>query len=524
MNRFTLFGSRTLVILICVVTFLLQLISFATTWSGSKIYLDGVFPHASLLFAIAIQAIAYFFSNSLRDNLNPLKTAALCTALCCSTYYSYIGIYNSVNSPTVYLQENYHSIGQKLEGIFYREREGILLEAQTSVNEAASCIASYYASLAQKEENAENCLAALSDSKTSYTSNLRPPKQSSYENYEDYAAAYQAYIREASKGISTEEQAYREQTLAAFGYASMEELSLAEADTRASMTALETALGATVTQALADLSRELYQAITDTTLGQPLTTEDTASLNRLFQAASLCGYDPGRLSDITASLHLCAEGSSSVLLADYETLVAGLPEGRVTAANTMDLKSAMDSEILNALLCINSLLPETKQLSLSDPQFQITDLYLIPVEAFCASDTRMTAFLSLGVAALIDGLSVLFALSLRDRKPVFKKRTLLFNRMEDYAPLIYSALPKQGLEGFLVQFRPSPRTEKDGFMLMAPMTALDSYHTLAALLCQINLARIVPSGFWENQEELLLLRARFVFWAGSMIAEKRGLT
>ena len=98
-RRLSLFGDSALVVLISIVTLLLQSISFATTWNGSKIYLEGVFPYASLLFAVAIQATAYFFSNSLRSRLSFLKMAALCAALCCSTYYSYIGIYNSVNSP-----------------------------------------------------------------------------------------------------------------------------------------------------------------------------------------------------------------------------------------------------------------------------------------------------------------------------------------------------------------------------------------------------------------------------------------
>ena len=121
MNRskeITIFSENALTILVSVVTLLLQIISFATTWSGSRIYLEGVFPYASLLFAVAIQATAYFFSNSLREKVTVLKVTAMLVAMCCSTYYSYIAIYNSVNSPVRFLQESYVQIEEELTGSY----------------------------------------------------------------------------------------------------------------------------------------------------------------------------------------------------------------------------------------------------------------------------------------------------------------------------------------------------------------------------------------------------------------------
>lgn len=146
-----LFSEKALVALISLVTLLLQLISFATTWQGSQIYLEGVFPYASLYFAVAVQSVSYFFSNSLRNRIRPLKIIALCMALCCSTYYSYIGIYNSVNSPTSYLQEHYVQIAQRLTQSYQSELEENLAEARTAIGNATSLVTEKYTVLSSRQ-------------------------------------------------------------------------------------------------------------------------------------------------------------------------------------------------------------------------------------------------------------------------------------------------------------------------------------------------------------------------------------
>ena len=261
-------------------------------------------------------------------------------------------------------------------------------------------------------------------------------------------------------------------------------------------------------------------------MGKSLSSTDLSQLNRLFQAAKLCGYNYGSLSQLTSSLNLCAQVSSTSVLKSYAELVSTLPEGMVTDANTMSLKVAMDSEIMTALIRLNSLLPKDKQISYTGEEYLITDLYLIPIISLRNTDTRMTAFFCLAVAALIDALSLLFAVSLRKRKPLWKRRTLLFNHLEEYEPLIYASLPSmntpaQALADFLSHFKTSPQTEADGYMLRTDMQNLTGYHSLAALLCQVNLAKIVPAGFFDNEEETLLLKARFIFWANSMIYEEK---
>ncbi len=525
-KHISLFSEKPLVGLVSLVTLLLQLISFATTWNGSKIYLEGVFPYAALFFAIAIQAFVYFFSNSLRGRLGVLRIIALCAALCCSTYYSYIGIYNSVNTPAAYLQERYESIRQELSQAFWEELEGNLSSSREVINEAASLITAEYTSLMEKQQTIDACYNALEEVETSLTDDMRPPNRYNYESYEDYAAAYQAYINSAALGSNTENEAARSNLLSSYGFTTMEQLNTAKQNTTAEIMALKAALNMSaasstdVLTTISTLSAQLNTAINASAMGEAFSAGDTTSLNRLLQAGILCGMEDGQQASVINTINRCAEVSSSDFMKDFVSLVECLPQKAITSANTMELKSLMDSEILSAILKLNSLLSEPEQLSPYDSAWEITDLYLIPIKALQNEDTKLTAFFSLAVAALIDMLSVLFAISLRPRKPLWKKRTLAFSQIEDYEPFIRASLPQQdplALQGFLAFFQPSPSTEGDGYMLMAPLNTLNAYSTLTALLCQVNLAKVLPPEFSESNQEHLLLRARFVFWANSVI-------
>ncbi|MCH5343298.1 MAG: hypothetical protein J1E64_04600 [Acetatifactor sp.] len=540
--QLALFSESSLVILASVVTLLLQLISFVNTWNGSQVYLEGIFPFASLLFAVAIQSTAYFFSNSLRDSIRPLKVAALTAAMCCSTYYAYVGIYNSVNSPVTYLQENYLRITHDLTDVYEESLQGNLSASRQAVSGAVSRITARYASLMGQQENINACYETLAGLENSYSSGMGVPRQSSYENYEDYVEAYQAYVAGMSAGNTAESRSARQSVLSSYGFSSMEALNQARSENTAALSALESALGianlgeAPTTQAfmaaLSSLSGELTDAIEEASQGRAFTSADTTALNRLFQAARQCGYEDDQLSQILHAIDRCAETSSSPLMAEYDVLVSYLPESRVTSANTMDLKSSMDSEILSALIKINALLPEEEQISFSDTRFLITDLHLIPIRSIQDPTTRTTALFCFGVAALIDLLSVLFAVSLRGQKPLWNRRRLSDQNLEDYLPQIYAALPTAGspagsgdswahaLTDFLSRFLPSPKTEKDGYMMQAEMSRLQGYYPLTALLCQINLAKLIPAGFLDNDTEILLLKARFVFWANEMIYER----
>lgn len=525
-----------MVVLVSVVTFFLQAISFATTWSGSKVYLEGVFPFAPLLFALAIQATAYFISNSLRTRITLLRVIAMVVALCCSTYYSYIGIYNSVHSPTSVLQENYMRISDELTRIYNTTVEGSLSEVRLKLGEAYATVQAEYSALLDARGNVESCLEELDNLDADYTKGLRAPKQSAYETYEEYAAAYQAYIAAKSAGSKTEKESVRADILSSYGFENMSALNQTKKQVSADISALFAALGASK-ETEADLAisidtlyREISSLIDEVAIGNPIDEKGLSNLTCMLQAAMLYGDADYDVAAISNALGLCSESANVKAIADYQTLVEALPGKMVTTENLMMLKSNMDSQIVSAIIQLNSVLPSKEQLKLSDSRFQIMDLYLIPVRALTSEDTKMTAFFCLAVAALIDALSVLFAVSIRKKKPVWKKHYLVRTNPEEYMPQICAALSiwngecdstATALAAFLSWFYPSPETEHDGYMMQADMQNLDGFYPLIALLCQINLAKVVPAEFCGNDNEMVLLRAKFVFWANQLIYQEK---
>lgn len=528
-DTFSLFSDKVLLILISVVTLLLQLISFATTWDGAKVYLENIFPYAALCFAIAIQATSYFFGNSLRQKVGPLKLLALLATICCSIYFSYIGIYNSVNSPVTYLQENYMRISGDLQQLYQAELTTAQTDARLTVQDASSSILAHYTSLLTEQENILACQTALEESAPEHSTGLRAPKQSAYANYEDYATAYQAYINSLSQSKNTETDALRISLLNSHGFASMEELNTSLQNNTASLGTLQNTLGVTEESSLQELvssiTIELLSAIRDTSQGSLLSSKECADFDLLLQAAALSGYHTSHTS-LTSTLNQCAQLNSHTHLMDYDGLVKALPNGVVSNANVMHLKASMDSEIMRVILELNSILPQNRKLNASDSRYQIADLYFIPIIALQQEDTHLTARFFLLFAGLIDILSLLFAVSLRARKPIWKRRTLLFNHLEEYEPLIYAALPTkdgslQPLADFLAHFVPSPHTEAEGYMLCGNPDNLQPYNALIALLCQTNLAKLLPAGFDDNASNTLLLKARFVFWANTKIYEEQ---
>ncbi len=528
-DTFSLFSDKVLLILISVVTLLLQLISFATTWDGAKVYLENIFPYAALCFAIAIQATSYFFGNSLRQKVSPLKLLALLATICCSIYFSYIGVYNSVNSPVTYLQENYMRISGDLQQLYQAELDTAQRNARVAVQDASSSILAHYTSLLTEQENILVCQAALGESAPEYSTGLRAPKQNSYANYEDYAAAYQAYINSLSQSKNTETDALRISILNSHGFTSMEDLNTCLQNNTAALSTLQNTLGITeetsVQEMVSSITIQLLSAIQDTAQGNTLSAKECADFELLLQTAELCGYHTSHPS-LTNALNQCTRLNAHTQLKEYSALVMALPDGTVNNANIMELKASMDAEIMGTILELNSILPEYRRLSISDSRYQITDLYFVPILALQQEDTLLTARFSLLFAGLIDILSLLFAISLRAKKPLWKRHTLLFNQLEEYEPLIYASLPTkdgslQPLADFLTHFVPSPRTESEGYMLCGNPEPLQQYNALIALLCQTNLAKMLPAGFEDNEKSTLLLKARFVFWANTKIYEEQ---
>ena len=102
-----LFRDGTLMVVAAAVSLLLQIISFFTTFDGAKAYFEATFALAPLFFALAVQAVVYFLENGIRRRVTPAKITALTLAIFCSSYFSFVGIYNNINPPERYLEQTY---------------------------------------------------------------------------------------------------------------------------------------------------------------------------------------------------------------------------------------------------------------------------------------------------------------------------------------------------------------------------------------------------------------------------------
>ena len=140
----------------------------------------------------------------------------------------------------------------------------------------------------------------------------------------------------------------------------------------------------------------------------------------------------------------------------------------------------------------------------------------------------MTSLFCLAMAGLVDGLSILFALSLTGKKPLWNRHRLPTAPMDErYIMQIYASLPPDdtypnGFRRFLQCFTLSPETEAQGYMLRASTEELSHFSLLSALLCQINLAKILTDP--DTDKEYLLLKARFVFWVNDLIYQELSAT
>lgn len=171
----SVFGTHSLLTMVAVVTLFLQLISFITTWNGARIYLGGVFFLAPLLFALAIQCTVYFLSNSLRDKIAPMRVVVLLIATACSTYYSYIGVYNTVNPPQHYLETRYEEISRDLTGRYDQIQAGLASDVRNRMDALFDILTRGQTELAMEQARLESCREELSGVARGCPASSAPP-------------------------------------------------------------------------------------------------------------------------------------------------------------------------------------------------------------------------------------------------------------------------------------------------------------------------------------------------------------
>lgn len=526
------FGEENLLRLVTFVTLLLQAISFVTTLQGATVFLGGIFVLAPLFFALAVQATAWFLAGSLRVRITPLRCVALGMALCCSTYYSYVGIYNTVNPPAMYLSAEYAQVRSELDSTYAARRTQAFRTAQDQINAMVSDLAGQYSLLEQESARLAACAKELEEVGAEYSGGLRAPSRSSYANYEDYVAAYNAYLASVTENSSAEQASARQAILTRYGFDSESALAEATAQNASDLSAFEAAaaeLGGEGETAAAQLESSrafLLDALTAAEAEGSLSSDARAALGRLVQLASAQAGSTLTTDGLLRPVDAALTGSGEGLMASFDELAAQLEGGRVTRANAQAMKTLLTSEILNAVLRVNEVADE-EVLQADDPALQITDLHLKPLLALTVPTQRGMALFCLFLAALMDGLTLVFSIACR-RKPTLLKarspRRLLAENGDALAAQVCACLPAgrdpmDELELFLSRFSASPDTLAEGYSLAAPRADLAVYERLCALLCQAGLASIRPAQE-DGAGETVLLRSDFLLYANELLTTR----
>lgn len=557
------FGNRTLLWLVAAVTLFLQIISFITTLNGAKVYLGGIFFLAPLLFALAIQCTVYFLSNSLRHKIAPMRLVVLAVAVVCSSYFSYIGIYNTINPPQHYLEARYEAIYRSLNSSYDSVREKFTSGVRDNTNLMVNHVTEQYTALLVRNTELQSCRDELEKVGSGITNQLRAPYRNSYEHYEDYVAAYNAYLSSISQNSGIEYSANQATVLSKYGFASQQEFAAAlsagagKAEAlQASINSMAQKVGVTAAEnpavTLESLRKAMLQGLADAAVsGAP--SADTELLYSQF-ANLYTGLGGAKLpADVLADFRTGIAFAQENFMDDFQTAAAKLPAGKATQENAMELKGELDTQILRAVSVINTVSPKSTPLSAADERYIIYDLYILPLKNLVEADTAGMARFCLLMAALIDLLTVLFAVATRDRRPLLlarKTRTLTQNGTH-FAEQVYTSLLLGGGENaterlgiFLERFEVSESTAKNGYSLCARKSALAGFTQLLSLLCQFNFARVIPAEAYrelmrgntrgteaeplygeeesgemvQSGDDMVLLKSSFQLWANEKLS------
>lgn len=506
-----LFRDRSLMVVAAVVSLLLQIISFFTTWDGAKAYFAATFAYAPLLFSLAVQSVVYFLENGLRRRPSFGKILALVMAMCCSSYFSFVGIYNSINPPAQYLERTYSSCVKALTS----QREQLLSAGNeayiSAVDEGVNLIISSYTTLSAEKETLEKLTEELNSADSSVSQDMAKPYSWQYENYEDYAAAYSAYIASISQGSNAEQQAKLEAILARYGVSDTSEI----AERTGKLSAQLSLIDGTVA---AFSGSEFYsRAENMRTQAAGGSSDAAAKISALYK--SLSG----------SALHIpefVSETSLQLYLPSYAE-IAGQDGAAVIRERLTGVINAACDELSAAGCEVNA------------EDYTFRNIYTLPIYAVMNGGFGTDALIALLLAVLVDVLSLLFAMIFVRSKSVLAAKSteqaimgdeLLFER--NIVTAVRLGMCAEGrafsedvdfseitdrLGEFLCRFSAVDYAADKGYTLSAPRDSFSDHEPLVAFLCQFGLAKMLTaeearllSG--EDIGDTVLLKTKFMLW------------
>ncbi len=578
-----IFNKTSLAWLIVLVTLLLQLISLATTYKGSIVYFGGInLPFnlsAPLLFALSIQLIVFCVSHTLRSNFRKGFLIVLILATLCSTYFSYIGIYNYINSPLNYLEERYTQINSNISDKYETLRETNKSSITKTMLNLINDLSTSYASLSMEVDNnnklSEDIANISIDNNiiNSQTNSVSKPNINNYgdnldQYYSDmakYNAAIGNMITDSTKQDSSlKNELYNAQVNSILGGKSLDEFTAESIDTKSKKEQLEKGVNTSYTLIsseensltidekllkIQDYCQNYIQGINGdkdifTTIllnlnSQILIIKNESSIDNLqtqineFLILNKKDLDIMKsFSDLKSIVYTNSTGNN------YSNNVT------LTEENAMELYSLMNSEVKSALYTLNHISSNTEKINSNNEDYIIHNLYVLPVlNLFTLNEEISMSWFCLIFAILIDGLTIIFAIMEgKEKTPLFAKSTKeVVGRSKDsienllMLSLLSSDIDSRDeervekillkLKNFVSSFNLLTEALENGYSMYCPLSSLEEYQGFLATLCQFNLATIISSKelFFNDQtpdiqdENFVLIKSKFMIWANDKI-------
>lgn len=483
------FSEKALMIAAAAASLLLQIISFFTTWQGAESYFSSAFPAAPLLFAVAVQSVVYFSANSIRRKAGAGKVIALIMALCCSSYFSFVGIYSAVNPADVYLQRTYSAYAAELQSVADGLNAARDTNSAADINRAVNAVISRYSALDSEKASLELLSEQLSGIEGGTASGMTPPSRWNYPTYEDYAAAYQAYAAGVSQGNSEEKRVETAALLAQYGMESAADIARRTAEITAEQSLIEGTLAAS---------------------GSGVYTKAEQS-----RAAMLAGDKSA--ADGIFSLYEQFSGERLEFTADQPEIAPALPEYSVLA----DGKSpaAVREKLLGTISAACDTL-NSAGAEVSADNYPVENIYTLPLRSVFEQFSTDAA-VSLALAVLVDWLSLAAAVIYAQKKSVLTAKTTsqaaaydekyfeqnianalqlgIFADGGDYYGKWDEKQLTERLAGYVCRFQAVDFASEQGCTLLAQRESVRDYELLTAFLCQCGYAKLLTA------EELNLL-------------------
>lgn len=578
-----IFNKTSLAWLIVLVTLLLQLISLATTYKGSIVYFGGInLPFnlsAPLLFALSIQLIVFCVSHTLRSNFRKGFLIVLILATLCSTYFSYIGIYNYINSPLNYLEERYTQINSNISDKYETLRETNKSSITKTMLNLINDLSTSYASLSMEVDNnnklSEDIANISIDNNiiNSQTNSVSKPNINNYgdnldQYYSDmakYNAAIGNMITDSTKQDSSlKNELYNAQVNSILGGKSLDEFTAESIDTKSKKEQLEKGVNTsytlisseenslTIDEKLLKIQDYCQNYIQGINGDKDIFTTILLNLNSQILIIKNESSIDNLQTQINEFLILNKKDSDIMKsFSDLKSIVYTNSTGNnysdnvtLTEENAMELYSLMNSEVKSALYTLNHISSNTEKINSNNEDYIIHNLYVLPVlNLFTLNEEISMSWFCLIFAILIDGLTIIFAIMEgKEKTPLFAKSTKeVVGRSKDsienllMLSLLSSDIDSRDeervekillkLKNFVSSFNLLTEALENGYSMYCPLSSLEEYQGFLATLCQFNLATIISSKelFFNDQtpdiqdENFVLIKTKFMIWANDKI-------